>query len=131
MDDVAHRRQSLLAQGYERVHVENEYWDGPVSGEDETESGEYLIWPITRSTLEAEIEHYLIFAEWLRDGQVGPHPGNPAEECSLRRARRDFGSAAQSSADISEEDRVLGILRRTSLPSRRTRVSGPVESEIT
>ncbi|MFE6611242.1 hypothetical protein [Amycolatopsis sp. NPDC057786] len=120
MDDAAHRRRILMAQGYERVYVENEYWDGPVSGvadvdgvpsyfqsayfagEDEADSGEFLIWPIARSTLEAEIEHYLIFAEWLCNGQVGPHPGSPPKNVR-------FG----------ELDEILAPLRRVPRTHRR------------
>ena len=83
---------------YERVYVENEWYDGPRAGVadvfgrphrfkslfDEVEGqylGTFLIWPIGQDELKLEVEQWCIFAEWnaLRaSGKVGTetHPGH-------------------------------------------------------
>ncbi|KHK96605.1 hypothetical protein LK09_14855 [Microbacterium mangrovi] len=83
-----------MAQGYERVYAEYEYWGGPVGGvanvdgvacyflsryvteELDTETGEYFVWPVGRSVLDLEIERYRLLSAWIHgsDGRDSPGP---------------------------------------------------------
>lgn len=136
--DSDHKRQRLIAQGYERVYVENDYWDGPVSGvadvdgvpcyfhsayfagEDETDSGEFFIWGVNRSTLEAEIEHYRIFAEWLCNGAIGQHPGSPPENARFHEL--DEALAPQRRVPRESQRRIASWV---SFDDCRYRLDGP------
>ena len=83
---------------FERVYVENEWYDGPRAGLaairgvphrfkslfDETDD-EYLstfaVWPVCRDDLELEIEQWCIFVDWNTKyesggADTGSHPGN-------------------------------------------------------
>ncbi|MET9888104.1 hypothetical protein ABZZ20_34280 [Streptomyces sp. NPDC006430] len=83
----------LIADGFERVYVELEWYSGPragladvdgrphyFQGYDWGEADEYSVWPASNAAVELEREQWAIFARWneLHEaGTVGPetHPG--------------------------------------------------------
>ncbi|MFA1550529.1 hypothetical protein [Actinomadura chokoriensis] len=86
----------LIADGFERVHVELDWYDGPRVGvadidgkphyfkghhyERAHEDDEYLVWPASSAGLEWELEQSAIYIRWnerCQAGLVGPetHPG--------------------------------------------------------
>lgn len=112
---------------YERVYVENEWYDGPRAGiadihgvphrfkslfdeqEDEFLST-FLVWPVTQKDLELEIEQWHIFVEWnarYESGDVDTesHPGHGGRHARwdeiaalLEHGRFDVSSDAQHAA---------------------------------
>ncbi|MFE9107078.1 hypothetical protein ACGFJT_39665 [Actinomadura geliboluensis] len=87
----------LIADGFERAHVELDWYDGPRVGvadidgrphyfkghhyERYHEDDEYEVWPASTEALEWEREQSAIFVKWserYRAGEVGPetHPGH-------------------------------------------------------
>jgi hypothetical protein len=88
--------QELVADGYERVHVELEWYSGPRKGVadiggvphyfyswdfDERDAiDKYVVWPASPEALAMERESWVIFAKWndlYQAGTVGTdtHPG--------------------------------------------------------
>jgi hypothetical protein len=86
----------LIADGFERVYVELEWYDGPRAGLADVggkphyfqgydyghvdEADEYRVWPASDVAVEWEREQWAIFARWNERheaGTVGPetHPG--------------------------------------------------------
>ncbi|MET9587997.1 hypothetical protein ABZY10_33900 [Streptomyces sp. NPDC006539] len=86
----------LIADGFERVYVELEWYDGPRAGladvegkphyfqgidwDEADEVDEYNVWPSSNTAVELEREQWAIFARWnegYEAGAVGPetHPG--------------------------------------------------------
>ncbi|MFH9968967.1 hypothetical protein ACH4PR_48175 [Streptomyces mirabilis] len=86
----------LIADGFERVYVESEWYSGPRAGladvdgkphyfqgndwNDADEADEYSVWPASFAVVELEREQWAIFARWnerREAGRVGPetHPG--------------------------------------------------------
>ncbi|MEV4559257.1 hypothetical protein AB0K51_20025 [Kitasatospora sp. NPDC049285] len=86
----------LIADGFERVHSELEWYGGPRAGladvdgkphyfqgydwDDADEADEYSVWPASDTAVELEREQWAIFATWHEHreaGTVGPetHPG--------------------------------------------------------
>lgn len=83
----------LIADGFERVYAELEWYDGPragladvggklhyFQGYDYDDADEYSIWPASDAAVELEREQWAIFARWnerYEAGTVGPetHPG--------------------------------------------------------
>ncbi|MFG2304524.1 hypothetical protein [Actinacidiphila glaucinigra] len=86
----------LIADGFERVYVELEWYSGPRAGlacvdgkphyfqgndwNDADEADEYSVWPASDAAVELEREQWAIFARWNERheaGRVGPetHPG--------------------------------------------------------
>ncbi|WP_405762927.1 hypothetical protein OG234_31110 [Streptomyces sp. NBC_01420] len=86
----------LIADGFERVYVELEWYSGPRAGlgdvdgkphyfqgddwDDAGETDEYRVWPASDAAVELEREQWAIFARWNERheaGTVGPetHPG--------------------------------------------------------
>lgn len=86
------------ADGFERVYVENDWYDGPRSGladvggkphyfqavydhhPDEPDD-EYFVWPASEAALAMEREQWAIFVEWntryeAGTATVGNHPGH-------------------------------------------------------
>ncbi|MFJ5234647.1 hypothetical protein ACIQBJ_32710 [Kitasatospora sp. NPDC088391] len=89
--------EQLIADGFERVYVELEWYDGPRSGladidgkphyfqgfdyDHADEADEYRVWLVSEAALEWEREQWAIFARWnelSRAGTVGQdsHPGH-------------------------------------------------------
>jgi len=87
----------LIADGFERAHVELDWYDGPRAGvadidgkphyfqghhyEREHEADEYAVWPLSSEALEWEREQWQIYVRWnerCQAGEVGPetHPGH-------------------------------------------------------
>ena len=86
--------QSLLADGYEKVHTETNWYDGPRSGTadiggaphffvTDTTAGapedQFLVWPIQPDILELERRNYAIFVEWRQrfdkgEADTASHP---------------------------------------------------------
>ncbi|WP_151771245.1 hypothetical protein [Streptomyces abyssomicinicus] len=87
----------LIADGFERVHVELEWYDGPRFGLADVESephyfqacsydrtdepGEYVVWPASDAVAALEREQWALFVEWnarYEAGLTGPetHPGS-------------------------------------------------------
>jgi hypothetical protein len=88
--------EQLLADNFERVYAELEWYDGPRAGLADVngkphyfqsldydhfdETNEYLIWPASVAAVELEREQWAIFARWnerYEAGMVKPdsHPG--------------------------------------------------------
>jgi hypothetical protein len=86
----------LIADGFERVHVESEWYDGPRAGladvdgkphyfegwnhDPAGEHEEYRVWPASDVAVEWEREQWTIFVRWnerCEAGVAGPesHPG--------------------------------------------------------
>ncbi|MFD6532314.1 hypothetical protein [Streptomyces sp. NPDC060184] len=86
----------LIADGFERVYAELEWYSGPRAGladvdgkphyfqgndwNDADEADEYSVWPASDAAVELEREQWAIFARWnerCEAGAVGPetHPG--------------------------------------------------------
>jgi len=89
--------QQLIADGFERVYVELEWYSGPRAGladvdgkphyfqgydwDDADEADAYSVWPASNSSVELEREQWAIFARWnerREAGTVAPesHPGH-------------------------------------------------------
>ncbi|MCX2181021.1 hypothetical protein KV205_10815 [Streptomyces sp. SKN60] len=89
--------QQLIADGFERVYAESDWYDGPRAGladiggrphyfrSDEydhaDEADEYRVWPASEAVVGLEREQWAIFARWnerSEAGEVGPesHPGH-------------------------------------------------------
>lgn len=87
----------LIADGFERVHVELDWHDGPRAGladvggkphyfrghdyDHSDQAGEYRVWPASDVALEWEREQWAIFTRWnerYEAGAAGPesHPGH-------------------------------------------------------
>ncbi|WP_333740511.1 hypothetical protein [Streptomyces sp. IBSBF 2806] len=88
--------EQLIADGFEHVHVELEWYDGPRAGladvdgkpyyfqsndyDHADEADVYSVWPASDTAVELEREQWAIFAKWNERheaGTVGPetHPG--------------------------------------------------------
>ncbi len=83
--------EQLIADGFERVHVELDWYDGPRAGMADIdgalhyflrldEADKYRVWPASEDAAAMECEQWAIFVAWdLRSasGEVGPdsHPG--------------------------------------------------------
>jgi hypothetical protein len=120
---------------FERVYVENEWYDGPRAGLadihgaphrfkslfDETED-EYLstfaVWPVRREVLELEIEQWCIFVDWNTryesgEADTGSHPGHGGLhqrwdeiEALVKDSRTDVPSdALHAKAQLKSADR--------------------------
>lgn len=89
--------QQLIADGFERVYVDLEWYDGPRKGlaviddvphyyegrdyNPDDEADEYLVWPASEAAVAMEREQWAIFVRWneaYEAGRVetGSHPGN-------------------------------------------------------
>lgn len=89
--------QQLIADGFERVYVELEWYDGPREGvadvdgaahyfqnddyDHADEAAEYRVWPASVEALALEREQWAIYARWnerYEAGTVAPdsHPGH-------------------------------------------------------
>lgn len=87
--------QQLIADGFERVYAELEWYDGPRKGlavingashyfeglDYADDAGEYFVWPASEAAMTMEREQWAIFARWnerYEAGTVesGSHPGN-------------------------------------------------------
>lgn len=82
--------QQLIADGFERVHVESEWYDGPragvadVGGEPHYFHGtdeEFEVWPASPDALAMEREQWAIFVRWNQRYEAGTaatdsHPGH-------------------------------------------------------
>lgn len=88
--------QQLMANGFERVHVELSWYDGPREGIADVDgvphyflnhgfaptdaADEYLVWPADRGVVAFEREQWAIFARWYLRAEAGTaapdtHPG--------------------------------------------------------
>ena len=88
--------EQLIADGFERVYAESEWYDGPRVGladvkgkphyfqndayDHADEADEYQVWPAGKATVELEREQWAIFARWnerREASEVGSesHPG--------------------------------------------------------
>ncbi|MFI0487187.1 hypothetical protein [Actinomadura sp. 9N215] len=86
--------EALSAIGYERVHVESDWYDGPRGGvadiagaahyfravHDYGENDEFYVWPASPDALTMEREQWAIFVAWndryeARTTSVERHPG--------------------------------------------------------
>ncbi|MFG2059030.1 hypothetical protein ACGFI9_33925 [Micromonospora sp. NPDC048930] len=88
--------RQLIADGFERVYAELEWYDGPRAGladingkphyfqgldyDHTDEADEYRVWPASAAAVELEREQWAIFARWnerYEAGTEGPesHPG--------------------------------------------------------
>ncbi|MFI1658226.1 hypothetical protein ACH4ZU_25445 [Streptomyces sp. NPDC020472] len=72
--------EQLIADGFERVHTESEWYDGPRAGladidgkphyfeshdyDHADEADEYRVWPANEAAVELEREQWAIFARW-------------------------------------------------------------------
>ncbi|WP_327159381.1 hypothetical protein OG988_18975 [Streptomyces zaomyceticus] len=86
----------LIADGFERVYVELEWYSGPRAGlgdvdgrphyfqgddwDDADEADEYRVWPASDAAVELEREQWAIFARWNECHEAGTveletHPG--------------------------------------------------------
>ncbi|MFJ9519314.1 hypothetical protein ACIRPK_13710 [Kitasatospora sp. NPDC101801] len=77
----------LVADGFERVYVELEWYDGPRAGLADVEgrphyfqgndgnhadeADEYSVWPAANSAVELEREQWAIFARWNEHHEAG------------------------------------------------------------
>ncbi|WP_395292266.1 hypothetical protein ACF9IK_00610 [Kitasatospora hibisci] len=89
-------KEQLVVDGFERVHAESEWHDGPRAGladvhgmphyfqghnyDHADEADEYLVWPASEAAVVLEREQWAIFVRWnerYQAGTVGPesHPG--------------------------------------------------------
>ncbi|MFD8019550.1 hypothetical protein ACFV6G_03895 [Streptomyces lavendulae] len=89
--------EQLIADGFERVYAELEWYDGPRVGladvngkphyfqnhdyDHADEADVYQVWPASEAVVELEREQWAIFARWnerREAGEVGPesHPGH-------------------------------------------------------
>ncbi|MEE1768778.1 hypothetical protein PUR34_11550 [Streptomyces sp. JV185] len=87
--------EQLIADGFERVYAELEWYDGPRAGladiagkphyfqnhdyDHANEADEYQVWPASEAAAELEREQWAIFAQWnerREAGEAGPesHP---------------------------------------------------------
>ncbi|MFF3918418.1 hypothetical protein ACFYZB_34020 [Streptomyces sp. NPDC001852] len=87
----------LIADGFERVYVELEWYDGPRLGladvdgkphyfqnddyDHADEANEYRVWPADEAAVELEREQWAIFARWNQRYEAGTvtsesHPGH-------------------------------------------------------
>ncbi|MER6076168.1 hypothetical protein ABT187_47055 [Streptomyces sp. NPDC001817] len=87
----------LIADGFERVYVELEWYDGPRFGladvdgkphyfqnddyDHADEANEYRVWPADEAAVELEREQWAIFARWNQRYEAGTvtsesHPGH-------------------------------------------------------
>ncbi|MFK3834843.1 hypothetical protein [Microbacterium sp. NPDC087868] len=94
--DAHERRDTLLAAGWERVHVENSYYDGPVTGVADVEGrphhferldlggaedgSRFLLWPTTDHALRTEKEQFAMFQRWIAAGGALPDPASAGPE---------------------------------------------------
>ncbi|GGO54046.1 hypothetical protein [Streptomyces lasiicapitis] len=89
--------EQLIADGFERVYAESEWYDGPWAGladidgkphyfemhvyDHSHEVDEYQVWPASEAVAELEREQWAIYARWYERreaGEVGQesHPGH-------------------------------------------------------
>ncbi|WP_327135884.1 hypothetical protein OG311_37925 (plasmid) [Streptomyces sp. NBC_01343] len=86
--------EQLIADGFERVYVELEWYDGPRAGLADVEgkphyfqgydydhADEYRVWPASEGVAELEREQWAIFAKWNQRSEAGTaglksHPGH-------------------------------------------------------
>ncbi|GAA1000669.1 hypothetical protein GCM10009555_104030 [Acrocarpospora macrocephala] len=90
--------EDLLRDGFERVHIELDWWDGPREGladvdgkvhyfqavwdDDQDDYGdEYYVWPASSPAVAMEREAQTIFLEWLTryksaTASIETHPGH-------------------------------------------------------
>ncbi|MGK5557319.1 hypothetical protein ACSNOI_37495 [Actinomadura kijaniata] len=96
MDDKAggYDERTLIADGFERVHVELSRYDGPVKGLADVDGvphyferlgldafeDPYAVWPASEGAVAMEREQWAIYISWLRRYEAGEadgdgHPG--------------------------------------------------------
>ncbi|MGW6732463.1 hypothetical protein [Streptomyces sp. NPDC055013] len=89
--------QQLIADGFERVYVDLEWYDGPRKGlavigdvphyyegrdyDRDDEADEYLVWPASEAAVAMEREQWAIYVRWNEAYEAGTveadsHPGN-------------------------------------------------------
>lgn len=105
----------LIADGFERAHVELDWYDGPRVGvadidgqphyfkghhyERYHEDDEYEVWPASSEALEREREQSAIFVKWserYRAGRQARDPPRPWRQRPLQRVGRPTRTAPAS-----------------------------------
>jgi hypothetical protein len=93
MDDSS---EELLRQGFDRVHVENDRYDGPWSGVADIHGvphyfyrvnfdDRYFVWPVDDETLALEREQWMLYYTWLRRYHAGEtRRSHPSESGDVR-----------------------------------------------
>ncbi|MFJ4988586.1 hypothetical protein ACIP9H_32895 [Streptomyces sp. NPDC088732] len=131
----------LIADGFERVYAESEWYDGPRAGladvdgrphyflsEDYSHADladEYSVWPASDAAVEWEREQWAIFARWnerYEAGTAGPetHPGEGGIDARYDELNLLLAQYRQAPDDAR---RLVGEVRFG--PGARYRVEGP------
>lgn len=128
---------------FERVLVENDWWDGPVSGialiggkphrfevcrdDDGDVTRTYLVAPVDDATLALEVESFQIFARWndrfeRGEATLDTHPASSG--CDERYNALQIQLAAARAVPFVPAVRMTVALRRGTGPSRYS-LDGP------
>ena len=110
--------EKLRASGYEHVHVEGNWYDGPLSGIANMQGkphyfavdhagplhDAYLVWPVEPAILELEKTNYEMFVEWWNrfergEAELSAHPMHSATDSAYNKQKEQLLRHRQPPAD--------------------------------